>query len=175
MLDLDRCKNIMTWAKVQPFCRKHGLDIGVCIMNSESILPQTVRQKNICLYLYRSHFCVNWKQDRRTSSLDAVFEMGDNFKHAKTQKYDNILKQNVEYKFPLSYEMNWLFIVFAFDPDTYNVETSEYYEANAAGVNHFKNLYGCFNGDLSLLLRDPNFIHLIEKATTQFWKWLIML
>ena len=82
---------------------------------------------------------------KRTKVLEAVIEIGDNFKYEKTQIYDNILKQVVEYKLPLSYEMNWLFNVFAFDPDTYNVETSEYYEANAAGVNHFNNLYGCFN------------------------------
>ena len=53
-----------------------------------------------------------------------------------------------EYKFPISYEMNCLYNVFAFDLETCNVEYSEYCEPYAAGVYHLKNLYWRFNGNL---------------------------
>ena len=29
VLDSDRCKNIMTSAKIKPFCRKHNFNLGV--------------------------------------------------------------------------------------------------------------------------------------------------
>ena len=54
----------------------------------------------------------------------------------------------IEYKFPISYEMNCLYNVFAFDLETCNVEYSEYCEPYAAGAYHLNNLYWCFSGNL---------------------------
>ena len=47
----------------------------------------------------------------------------------------------IEYKFPISYEINCLYNVFAFDLETCNVEHSEYCESYAAGVYHLNYLY----------------------------------
>ena len=52
--DSDKCKNIMTLAKVQPFCRAYGFDIGVYNLNSIKILSWTVKEKNICLFLRKN-------------------------------------------------------------------------------------------------------------------------
>ena len=49
LLDPDRCKNIMTSEKVQPFCKRHGLDIGGFNLNSRRTLPWTLKEKNVCL------------------------------------------------------------------------------------------------------------------------------
>ena len=59
------------------------------------------------------------------------------------------MKQVVEYKFPISYEMNCLYSVFGFDLNILDVEVSEYCEANATGVFQLNNLYKCFNGGLN--------------------------
>ena len=67
IFSFDTRKNIMTLAKFQPFCMEHGLDIGLYNLNSERKLPRTVKQKTVCLYLYKNFFCVLWKLNRRTS------------------------------------------------------------------------------------------------------------
>ena len=36
ILSSDRCTNITTLAKLQPFCRKNNIDIGVYNLNSEN-------------------------------------------------------------------------------------------------------------------------------------------
>ena len=84
-----------------------------------------------------------------TRLLGADVEHGNKFIYYETQINDNILKQVVEYKFPKSYEMNCLNSVFGFDLDIFDVEDSEYSEANAAGVFQLNNLYKCFNGGLN--------------------------
>ena len=65
----------MTLAKVQPFCEKYGPVISAYNLNTMRKVPQTKKEKNICLYLSKNHFCVNWKLNRRTSSLGGVKEI----------------------------------------------------------------------------------------------------
>ena len=55
----------------------------------------------------------------------------------------------IEYKFPMSYEMNLLYNALAFDLETFIVEYSEYCESYGAGVYHLNNLYWCFIGSLN--------------------------
>ena len=98
----------MPLAKIQRFRSKHGLDIGVYKLNGKRILPQIDRKKSFFLYSYKNHFCVIWKTNRRTKLLDAVVEIENNFRNEQTQTNDNILKQVVEYKFPITLEMNCL-------------------------------------------------------------------
>ena len=43
----DRCKNILTLAKVQPFYERYGLDIGVYSLNSQRIPPHRVKENKI--------------------------------------------------------------------------------------------------------------------------------
>ena len=54
----DRRRNVMTTARVQPFVTKYEIDIG--IFNGKQILPETVKERRKCLYLYKNHFCVIW-------------------------------------------------------------------------------------------------------------------
>ena len=46
----DRCKNIMTQAKIQPICRKYNLNLRVYNVKQKTILPRSVTKK--CLFIY---------------------------------------------------------------------------------------------------------------------------
>ena len=168
ILDSDRCKIKMTLAENQPFCSKHGLDISVHSLNSKRILPQINRKKNICLYFHKNHLCVIWKLNRGTKPLDAVVEIENSFRYEETQINYNILKQVVEYKFPITFEMNCLYNVFAFDRETCNVENSEYCESYAAGVYILKKWYECFKGDLNKeeLAIDRSKVHIFDRENS---------
>ena len=122
ILSSDRCKSIMTSAKIQPFFLKNRLDIGVYNLNSERMFLRTLTQKIICLFLYKTHFCILWKLNRRNSLLDVVAEIKNNFRYEETQIIDNTLKQLIEFMFPISHEMNCLYNFFAFDLEACNVE-----------------------------------------------------
>ena len=65
------------------------------------------------------------------SFLESINEIKDKFKHEETQINNIILKQVIEYIFP----------IFACDLETCNLEIFEYCEAYAAGVYHPNILY----------------------------------
>ena len=99
----------MTLARVQPFCRRHGPDIGAYKLNKNRELLETVKEKIICLYIYKNHFWVLWKLSRKTSLLESIDDIENIFKYEETQIDNNISKQRIEYNFPISYEMNCLY------------------------------------------------------------------
>ena len=65
-----------------------------------------------------------WKTNQ-SAFPDAIQEMeknSDTKRYEEIQINDIILQQVIEYKFPISDEMNCLYNVFAFDLETCNVE-----------------------------------------------------
>ena len=141
-------KNIMTSAKIQPFCKKYNINLGVYNINQQEILPRYVTERRLCLIIHENHFCVIWKT-KNTSFTNAIKELEDNFKYEDNQISDNILKQVQEYKFPISNEKDCLYAVFAFDLETANVDYKQYCVPYAAGCYHLNLLKECYNGNLS--------------------------
>ena len=95
MLDSERCKNIMTSAKIRPFCRKYNINLGVYNRKQRSFLPKTITERRICLLIHNNRFCVIWKTNQSTFT-DAIKERENNFRYEETQINDNILQQVVE-------------------------------------------------------------------------------
>ena len=89
------------------------------------------------------------KVNRKNSLLETIDEMENNFKYEEAQINNDLLKQVIEYNFPISYEVNFLYRVFAFDLETCKFENSEYCEPYAAGVYHLNTLFEYFNGNLN--------------------------
>ena len=96
----DRCKNIMTLAKIQPFYRKYNINLGVYNKKQRSILIKTISEGRICLLFHNNHFCVKWKTNKSSFS-DAIKEVENNFRYEETEINDKILQQVIEYKFPI--------------------------------------------------------------------------
>ena len=142
----DRCKNIMTKAKTQPFCKKYLLNLGVYKAKQKAILPRSVTERKVCFYIYNNHLCVLRKINQSTYP-DPMKELEENFIQESNETADVISKKIIECKFPISYEKNCMFAVFAFDVETCNVENQLYCEAYAAGVYHPNRFNECFNGD----------------------------
>ena len=91
-----RRSNIMTKARIQPFCKANNIDIGY--YNDERVFPRSVTNRDNALYLYNNHFCVIWKNEN-ISFKDAVKELKDNFKIV-----DNyITEENVNSHFKYEY------------------------------------------------------------------------
>ena len=60
-------KNIMTSAKIQPFCKKYGINLGVYNKNQQETLPRSVTERRLCLIIHENHFCVIRRQKRPLS------------------------------------------------------------------------------------------------------------
>ena len=72
-----RRTNIMTKARIQPFCNKNNINLGY--YNDDRVFPRMVTNRDSALYLYNNHFCLIWKSQGK-SFKDAIQELKDNFK-----------------------------------------------------------------------------------------------
>ena len=134
----------MTSAKSYPICRKCNLNLGIYNQKQKSILPKTTTERRICFYFINNPFCIIWKKNQSTFPT-AIEEVESNFRYEETQINDNTIRQAIEYKFWISYEMNCLYNVFSFNFETCNFEFSEYCESHGAGVYHPNKIHSCFN------------------------------
>ena len=137
----------MARCRIPEFCKRYKIDIGIYDLNSKRILPWTVKQENICVYIHNNHFCVIWKKNRKDSLLNAVQEIENNFKFIKNKINENNLKQIIVYRFPKHEPINQLENVFVFDLETHNDQ--EFAEAYAAGLYDVNRLRDRWHGDLS--------------------------
>ena len=51
--------NIMTKARIQPFCEANHIDLGY--YNDDRVFPRSVTNRDSALFLYNNHFCLVWK------------------------------------------------------------------------------------------------------------------
>ena len=153
----------MTQTKIQPFSRKYNLNLSVHKVKQKTILPRTLTQRNLCLYIHHNQFCVIRKINQ-SAFLEAIKEPKDKFKYESTEMSDVSSKQVI----PISYEKNCIIAVFAFDLETCNVENQLYCETYGAGVYHLNRLQECLNGDLTekeLEIERKNF-HVFDRENS---------
>ena len=127
-----RRPNVMTRCRIPEFCERYKMDVGIYALSSKRNLPRTVKQKNICVYIHKNHYCVIWKKNRKDSLLNGVKEKENNFRYVKNKINENILKQRSLYRFPKHETIDQLENVFVFDLETHN--NQEFAESYAAGL-----------------------------------------
>ena len=137
----------MARCRIPELCKRYKIDIGIYYLKTKRILPQTVKQKNICVYIHKNHYCVIWKKNRKDSLLNGVEEIDRNFKHVKNNMNENNLKQKIGYRFPRHETKDQLENVFVFDLETHNDQ--EFAEAYAAGLYDVNRLRDKWDGDLT--------------------------
>ena len=93
--------NVMTSARIQPFCRKYNINIG-CFDGTRKN-PRNNTQRNTSFFIYNNHFCLIWKShgisfDKAKKELKDNFKVVDNVisdKHVKIfNKYEYNPKKN---------------------------------------------------------------------------------
>ena len=143
-----RRPNVMSRCRIDvEFCKRYKIDIGIYDLNSNRILPWTVKQKNICVHILRNHYCVIWKKNRKDSLLNGVQEIENNFKYVKNIINENNLKQRILYRFPEHETIDQLENVFVYDFETHNDQ--EFAEAYAVGLYDVNRLKDCWYRDLN--------------------------
>ena len=129
----------MTRCRIPEFCERYKIDIGIYDLNNGRILSRTVKQKNICVYNHKNHYCVIWKKNRKDSLLNGVNEIDKNFKYIKNKINEDNLKQRIRYRFPKHETIDQLENVFVFDLETHiDQEFAETYAAGLYDVNRLR-------------------------------------
>ena len=124
----------MKQAKIQPFCRKYSLNLGVYSHEQRTTLARSVTERKVCLFIQNNHFCV-LRITAQSSFPDAMDELQKNSKYESNEITDKIPRQKVDNKLHIIYEKNCMFAVFAFDRETCNKENQPYCEAYATSVS----------------------------------------
>ena len=94
----DRHSNILTKAKILPFCRSNKINLGY--YDGERVFARSVTERNNALYLYINHFCLIWKSEC-VSFNQALKELKNNFKIVDnyiTEKMSNLILNMTSYQ-----------------------------------------------------------------------------
>ena len=70
--------NVMTSARIQPFCRKYNINIGR--FDGTRINPRNLTQRNTSLFIYKNTFCLIWKSNGISFNQVLENELKPNFK-----------------------------------------------------------------------------------------------
>ena len=91
-----RRSNIMTKARIQPFCRANNINPGY--YNEDRVFPRSVTNRDSALFLYKNHFCVIWKSES-VCFKQAINELKDNFKIVHNYITNENVNSHIEHGF----------------------------------------------------------------------------
>ena len=147
----QRRSNIMTKARIQPFCRANNINLGY--WDGERVFPRSVMNRDSALYLYNNHFCLIWKSEG-VSFKQAVRELDENFKMVDNFITEEIVTSHFKYEFiPKKIESHLTnFIVY--DLETHNTDRARPYNMNINIITHLNmNVYTILIFQISLVVK----------------------
>ena len=112
----QRRSNVMTSARIQPFCKKYNINIGC--FDGTRINPRNLTQRNTSLFIYNNHFCLIWKSDG-ISFEKAITELKDNFKVVDNVISDKHVKSFIKYEHNPKKVKTPLTDIFVYDLETF--------------------------------------------------------
>ena len=115
----QRRSNIMTMARIQPFCRANNINLGY--FNGDRVFPRTVTIGDCALYLYNNHFCLVWKS-HGVSSNQAITELKDNFKIVDNYITEENVTSHFKYEFVPKKIQSHLTNFIVYDLETHNTD-----------------------------------------------------
>ena len=95
-----RRTNVTTRCRLPKFCERYKKDTGIYDLKSKRILPSSVKERNICLYIHKNHFCVFWKKNRNEFLVNGREDMARNFIHVENKMNEDNSGQGNRYGFP---------------------------------------------------------------------------
>ena len=119
-----RRSNIMTKARIQPFCRANIINLGY--WDGERVFPGIVTNRDSALYLYNIHFCVIWKSEN-VSFNQAVKELKDNFKMVDNYITEENVNACFKYEFTPKKIESHLTNFIVYDVETHNTNRARPY------------------------------------------------
>ena len=120
----SRLSNVMTKARIQPFCRANNNNLGYC--NDDRVFPRTVTNRDSALYLFSNHFCLIWKSEGKNFK-DAIQEIKDNFKIVDNYITEENVNSHFKYEFIPKTIDSHLTNFIVYDLETYSSDRAKPY------------------------------------------------
>ena len=139
----QRRSNVMTSARVQPFCRNHNIVIGC--YDGFRVCPRNIAQRNIALKINNNHFCLIWKANG--ISFDrAIKELKDNFRVVDNVISEKHVKSYIKYEYKPKKVQSQLTNMIVYDIETFSTNKCVPY-ANC--IYRLKKISGKYYRDIS--------------------------
>ena len=116
--------NIMTMARIQPFCRANNINLGY--YNNDRVFPRSVTNRDSALYLYNIHFCLIWKSEG-VSCIQAIRELKENFKVVDNYNTEENVNSHFKYEFTPRKIESHLSNFIVYDLETHNTDRARPY------------------------------------------------
>ena len=113
----QRRSNVMTSARIQPFCRKHNINI-VCY-DGFGVCPRNITQRNIALKIHNKLFCLIWKS-YGVSFDRAIKDLKDNFRIVDNVISDKHVKSYIKYEYKPKKFQSQLTKMIVYDIETFS-------------------------------------------------------
>ena len=113
----QRRSNVMTSARVQPFCRKHNINIGC--YDGFRVCPRKITERKTALKIHKIHFCLVWKSDGVTFDK-AIRELKENFKVVDNVISDKHVKSYIKYEYKPKKVQSQLTNMIVYDIETFS-------------------------------------------------------
>ena len=120
----SRRTNIMTKARIQPFCRANNINLGY--YNNDRVFPRTVTNRDSALFLFNNHFCVIWKSEK-VSFKQAIRELEENFKMVDNYITEENVNSHFKYEFTPKKINSHLTNFIVYDLETHNTDRARPY------------------------------------------------
>ena len=109
--------NVMTSARIQPFCRKHNINIGC--YDGIRVCPRNFTQRHIASKIHNNHFYLIWKSDGVSFDI-AIKELKDNFKVVDNVISDKHVKSYIKYEYKPKKVQSQLTNMIVYHIETFN-------------------------------------------------------
>ena len=119
-----RRSNIMTMARIQPFCRANNINLGY--YNIDRVFPTSVTNRDSALFLFNNHFCVIWKTEN-VSFKQAIRELEENFKIVDNYITEENVNSHFKYEFIPKKIDSHLTNFIVYDLETHNTDRARPY------------------------------------------------
>ena len=110
--------NVMTSARIQPFCRKYIINNG-CFDGTRKN-PRNLTQRNTSLFIYNNHFGLIWKSNKISFNQVLENEIKPNFKFVDNVISDKHVKSFTKYDYKPKKVKSSLTILVVYDLETFN-------------------------------------------------------
>ena len=120
-----RRSNIMTKARIQPFCRANKINLGY--FDGDGVYPRSVTNRNSASFLYNNHFCLIWKSEG-VSFIRAIKELKDNFEIVDNFITEENVKSHFNYDFTPKKIESHLTNFIVYDLETHNTDRARLYK-----------------------------------------------
>ena len=133
----------MTRCWIPEIFEQYKLDIGMYDVQSKGILPRSVNQSNVCLYLQK--ISTVFFEIKNVFFLDAKDELERILKPVKIDINEKNISQKIRYRFPRHGTIGQQENVFLFDLETSN--SQEFATVDAARLNNLNRLQDMWDRD----------------------------